>query len=208
MYASDPRALLLALLAAALVVAPAVAAEKKADPAKEQARRMQQANRKLEQEKAALVQEKTAAEGKLKESADQLGAVQRKVAGANRRVAELEKDMETLRAEKEGLTGKLAETEKQLVATTGQFRTAEDERKRLVLLAAQQKQSIASCEDHNAKLHGQGVALLEKYQAKGCFDAALQADPFTGLKQVEIENFVEDNRDKLDEHRIERSKSR
>lgn len=208
MCASDMKTIFLPLLAAAFLAAPTLAADKKADPAKEQVRRLQQMSRKLEQEKSVLAQEKAAAEGKLKESEDKLGEVQRKVAGANRRTTELTKELETLRAEKEALAAKLAETEKQLGDATGQYRKAEAERKQLEALAAQQKQSIASCEDHNAKLHGQGVALLERYQAKGCFDAALQGEPFTGLKQVAIENFVEDNREKLDEHKIERPAGR
>lgn len=206
MCASDVRGKLLLLLAATVVAIPAVAADQKAD--KDQIRRLQQMSRKLEQEKAQLAQEKAAAEGRLKESEDKLGEAQGKAAGANRRAAQLAKDLEAMRGEKDGLAAKLADTEKQLAETTGQYRTAEAERKRLEGLAAQQKQTIASCEDHNAKLHGQGVALLEQYRSKGCFDAALQGEPFTGLKQVAIENFVEDNRDKLDEHRIERPAGR
>jgi chromosome segregation ATPase len=208
MCASDLKGLLLPLLAAAFLASPALAADKKGDAAKEQVRRLQQMSRKLEQEKAQLSQEKAAAEGRLKESEEKLGDVQGKVAGANRRAAQLAKDLEALRGEKDALAAKLGEMEKQLAETTGQYRAAEGERKRLEALAAQQKQAIASCEGHNAKLHGQGVALLEQYRSKGCFDAALQGEPFTGLKQVAIENFVEDNREKLDEHKIERPAGR
>jgi chromosome segregation ATPase len=203
MCASKSLGFASALLAALLLTVPVVeAAEKKPDPAREQARRLQQANRKLEQDKAQIAKEKTEAEGKLKEAEDRLGEVQRKVAGAQRRATDLAKDLDVLRGDKEKLAGQLAETEKRLTETGDKLRKEEGERKRLEALAAQQKQSIAQCEGLNAKLHDESVALLDRYRKKGCFDATLQGEPFTGLKQVEIENFIEDSRDKLDDLRL------
>jgi chromosome segregation ATPase len=206
MKARFPALAFACALAFGFAAAPAIAADKKPDPAKEQVRRLQQMSRKLEQEKAQLAQEKAAAESKVKESEDRLGEARRKIAGANHRTAELEKQLETLRAEKDALAGKLADTEKQLADTTGRYRTTEAERKGLEALAAQQKQSIATCEEKNVKMHGEGVALLERYQAKSCADAFLQSEPFTGFKKVEIENFVEDAREKFDEHKLEERK--
>lgn len=203
MCASKSRIALLALAAMTLLAAPAFAAEKKNDPAREQARRLQQANRKLEQEKSLLAKEKTEVETRLKEAEDKIGSAQGRAAGADRRAAQLGKDLEALRGEKETLAGKLAETEKRLAETADKLRSENDERKRLETLAAQQKQSISQCEALNAKMHAEGLALLEKYRNKSCMEAALQAEPFTGLKQVEVENFVEDSRDKLDELRID-----
>jgi chromosome segregation ATPase len=196
---SASKACLLAsvMLAVALTPTGARAAEKKADPNKEQIRRLLLSQRKLEQEKVILAQEKDAV-------AAELGEVKKKVEGEARRVATLRKELDTQRTEKEAVAGKLAETEAALQKLLEQQRATEAERKRLDALAAQQKQSIAGCEAKNEKLHQHGVELLERYQQKGCFDAALQADPFTGLKRVEIENFVEDNREKLDEQKLGR----
>ncbi len=185
------------ILAATLIAAPALAAEKKADPNKEQMRRLQQAQRKLEQEKTLLVQEKAAVE-------TELGEARKKVEGEARRAASLSKELEAVSAAKAAVAAKLAETQAELGLVKEQQRTTEAERKRLDALAARQKQSIAGCEAKNEKLHTQGVELLDRYQRKGCFDTVLQADPFTGLKQVEIENFVEDNREKLDEQKLVR----
>jgi hypothetical protein len=39
------------------------------------------------------------------------------------------------------------------------------------------------------------------YEKKSCFDSSLQREPFTGLKRVEIENAIEDMREKLDSSR-------
>lgn len=201
MCASKATYLASLMLAAIMAVAPTQAAEKKPDPGKEQIRRLQQAQRKLEQEKVLLAQEKDAV-------AAELGETQKKAEGEARRVASLRKELDAQRSEKEAVAGKLAATETELRKALEQQRAAEAERRRLDALAAQQKQSIANCEEHNAKLHGQSVALLEKYQEKTCFDAALQSEPFTGLKRVEIENFVEDHREKLDEHKLDRQASR
>lgn len=200
MSASDMKRRFALVLLAATLAFPVAAADKKGDPAKEQMRRMQQMQRKLEQEKAQLTQEKTELDGKLKDVEGKLDETRSQAA---RKTNRLEKELTTTRADKESLTAKLADTEQRLAKLTEQQRATEAERKRLDALAAQQKQSIATCEEHNAKLHGQGVALLEKYQSKRCFDAALQNEPFTGLKRVEIENFVEDSREKLDEQKLD-----
>ena len=202
MCASRTLAIVLAAFLALPGATLAQSADKKADAAREQARRLQQANRKLEQDKAQIAKEKTEAEGKLKEAEEKLGDVQRKVAGAQRRATDLAKDLDVLRGEKEKLAGQMAETEKRLAETGDKLRKEEGERKRLETVATQQKQSIAQCEGLNAKLHEEGLTLLERYRKKSCLDATLQAEPFTGLKQVGIENFIEDSRDKLDDLRL------
>jgi hypothetical protein len=39
---------------------------------------------------------------------------------------------------------------------------------------------------------------LDRYEKKGCFGAIAQAEPFTGLKRVEVENAVEGYRQQID----------
>lgn len=185
------------MLVAVFAVAPVEAAEKKADPNKEQIRRLQQAQRKLEQEKVALVLEKDAV-------AAELGEAKKKVYAEVRRAGYLRKELDALKTEKEAIADRLAETEAELRKSREQQHATESERRRLDALATQQKLSIANCQEHNAGLHSHGLALLERYQSKTCLDTVLQNEPFTGLKQVEIENFVEDNREKLDEHKLDR----
>jgi chromosome segregation ATPase len=175
-----------------LVSAPVVEAAKKADPAREQMRRMQQMNRKLEQEKSQLSGEKAEVEGKLK-------TVEGKLDETLRQAGQRAKALEALRAEKEQLAERLSQTETQLTDTTERLRKTESARQQQEALAAQRLTSIEQCSALNEKMHGEGVQLLEKYRNKGCFDAALQNEPFTGLKRVEVENFVEDQHDKLDE---------
>lgn len=190
----------LALLLLAMTLAsPAFGADKKPDPAREQLRRMQQMQRKLEQEKAQLTQEKTELDAKLKDVEGKLDETRGQAA---RKTNRLEKELATAQSAKESLTTKLADTEQQLAKLTEQQRATEAERKRLEALSAQLQQSLTGCEAKNENLHKHGVELLERYEKKGCFDAMLQGEPFTGLKQVEIENYREEMRDKLDEQGI------
>lgn len=190
----------LALLLLAMTAAsPVLGADKKPDPANAQMRRMQQMQRKLEQEKAQLTQERTELDGKLKAAERGLDDTRRQAA---RKTAGLERELTTAQSAKESLVTKLADTEQQLGRLVEQQRATEAERKRLEVLAAAHQQSLASCEARNERLHKQGVELLERYENKGCFDAVLQGEPFTGLKQVEIENYREQTRDKLDEQRM------
>jgi chromosome segregation ATPase len=206
MSASKTVLLLLALSVTLSAPVVASAADNKSDAARELARRLQLANRKLEQEKAQLLREKTEAETRLqdelKTAAGKAGTAQRKAQTEGARADRLAGELEGLRTEKDKLAGKLGETEKRLAETVDRLRKEEGERKQLEAIAAQRKQSIEQCEALNVKLHAEGVMLLDKYRTKDCTDAMLQAEPFTGLKRVEIENFVEDSHDKLDELRV------
>lgn len=204
MSASDVKRRLAFVLLASSLALPVHGADKKADASKEQVKRLQQSQRKLEQEKAQLAQEKAVLDGQVKETTEKLDDARKQAGAATRKATVLEKELATTQADKEALTAKLTDTEQRLAKLTDQQRTTEAERKRLDALAALQRQSIAGCEAKNEKLHAQGVELLDRYQQKGCFDTVLQADPFTGLKQVEIENYVEESREKLDEQKLAR----
>jgi chromosome segregation ATPase len=203
MCASEACRRLLAILVLLTLLPGAWAADAKKDAAKEQLRRMQQLQRKLEQEKTQLSQDKAAAEGRLKEVEGRLGDARQRAAAAGRQVEALTRDLETLGAEKSALAGRLAETEQRLGAMAGRFEAAEQERQRLEALAGSQQKSLADCSGRNDKLAQQGRQLLEAYQRKSCMDATLQRDPVFGLKRIEVENFVEDEAEKLEAQRFE-----
>lgn len=179
------------LLMAALAVSPALAADKKADPNKEQLRRMQQAQRKLEQEKAQLAAQKAAVESELDEE-------KKKAEGEALRASALKRDVSGLRAARDAVATKLAETEAELRKTQEAQRVADAEGKRLQSALAVERQQHATCVERGNELRKVSGEVLELYEKKTCLDSALQSEPFTGLKRVEIENAVEDLRDKLD----------
>jgi hypothetical protein len=58
------------------------------------------------------------------------------------------------------------------------------------------------CTERGQELRKTSNEVLDLYEKKTCKDSTLQGEPFTGLKRVEIENAVEDMRDKLDSQRV------
>ena len=181
-------------LAAALAATPAFAAEKKADPNKGEVRRLQQMQRQLEREKTELAEQKAAAES-------ELGDVRKKVDGESRRAAALSRDVGALRAARDATAAKLAETETELRKTQEAQRAAEAEGKRLQAALAAEKQQLQVCTERGQELRKVSNQVLDLYEKKSCLDSSLQREPFTGLKRVEIENAVEDMREKLDSQR-------
>lgn len=179
------------LLLAALAVSTALAADKKADPNKEQVRRMQQAQRKLEQEKAQLAAQKAAVESELEEE-------KKKAESEALRASALKRDVNGLRSARDAVAAKLAETEAELRKTQEAQRAADAEGQRLHSALAAERQQHAACVERGSELRKVSGVVLDLYEKKTCLDSALQSEPFTGLKRVEIENAVEDLRDKLD----------
>jgi len=55
---------------------------------------------------------------------------------------------------------------------------------------------IRVCEKMNADLYQLGVKLMDRYRDKGVWDALLQAEPFTQLENVKMENLLQDYRDR------------
>lgn len=206
------RRLSVVFVAAMLLAAmPVSAADKKGDREREQLKRLQQSQRKLEQENSRLAQEKTVLDSQLKETRDKLGETERKARRAAARAAALDKSLKGVQAEKDALTQKLAESEKKLAEserklaeTSEVLRKAEAAGRNLDAGLKEKTQSLAVCEAKNEKLHDYGKELLDKYEKKGCGDAMLQGETFTQLKRVEIENLVEDYREKLDEQKLDR----
>lgn len=182
-------------LAAMFAATPALAAEKKADPNKGEVRRLQQMQRQLEREKTQLAEQKAAAES-------ELGEVRKKVDGESRRAAALSRDAAALRAARDATAAKLAETEAELRKTQEAQRAAEAEGKRLQAALAAEKQQLQVCTERGQELRKVSNQVLDLYEKKSCLDSSLQREPFTGLKRVEIENAVEDMREKLDSQRV------
>ena len=186
-------------LSVVLFGATALAADKSG---KDQVKRMQQLLRKAEQDASRLTGEKEAAEGQLKVTQDKLDATQRKAESLGAKASALMKELESVKSEKEVLSVKLADTGKLLADTTVKLKETEADSRRLEMVSASQKETIAVCEGNNAKLYQYGTEVLSQYRHKGCTAALLQAEPVTGLKRVEIENLMEDYRDKFDQQKL------
>jgi len=62
------------------------------------------------------------------------------------------------------------------------------------------------CETRNAKLCLIANELIEKYQNKGIVGALMQKEPFTQLKKVELEKFMQEYKEKIEEQKLERKR--
>lgn len=175
-------------------------------------RRMQQQVQQIEQARALAEQEKAVALAD-KESAERevekLGTAQRQLSGERTARGRAERELKTLQAEMEALKLKLSETETKLVdsetlrRTTAQTLTqTESARKQIENQLADRQQDLKICQSHNGQLYGLGREMMHKYRDKSCQDALAQAEPFTGLKKVEMENLLEAYRDKLDDQKL------
>lgn len=197
------RILLLSLLIAALPVT----AETK-DPAKEQARRMQQMQRKYEQEKSALMQEKTVLETQLKEAgekAEKLEKLEKAVAGAERRAAALGHELAALRSERDALQARLGEAQRVDETRRKEIDTRSAEQKKLFGQFEQRGQMLAQCEAKNLMLYQYGVDLLQRHTGLPVLDPLAILEPFTGLRQVEMENLLEEYHEKLETQKLGQS---
>lgn len=76
------------------------------------------------------------------------------------------------------------------------------EKNRLTDVASGQNQSLEVCIGNNRKLYDITRNLLTAYENKGAWDSLVQAEPFTGMSQIEIENLVDDTQYKLEDLRI------
>ena len=83
------------------------------------------------------------------------------------------------------------------------FSAITEEKNRLFEIATNQMQAIDQCVGNNKKLFNINIELLSIYEKKGVWDSLTQAEPFSGLSQVEIENLIDDYQYKLEDLRVE-----
>jgi uncharacterized protein YjhX (UPF0386 family) len=207
---NDLKFLLMALmLATALTSVSEAADDKRAARDREAIRRAQAALRAAEEEKVGLARQLAEAEQRSNDALGKVGYSQRAFANAQKRISELEAVQQATRVEGEATLAQfealkrdhtsLEAREKAAVAALAQ---RDRELKDLQVASSRQLKENGLCAERNIRLYGIGREILERYQKKTCLDAALQSDPFTRIKQVEMENLIEDYIDKLGDQRI------
>lgn len=165
---------------------------------------MQQQLNEIQQQKSALAQEKTVLEETLKKTHDETESHKRSAAGAAAKASRLEKDIEAANKEKAELHTRLDEANKRNEELSGQRKQLEQDLKNTTVSLAKQDEQRKLCETNNDKLYRIGRELADWYTSKGAVNAILEAEPFTRIKRVEMENLLEDYRDKLESQHLER----
>jgi len=204
----------LSLLLVTMAVAPAWAANDSRE--KQMMRRLQQQMQQIdqsraqaEQEKATALADKEAAERELEKIRSDTAATRRQLVGERSARSRMEADLKTMQAELEGLKLRMADTEKKLADSMALQRTTaerlaqtESAKKQTESQLAGNRQDLKICQTHNGRLYVIGREMMQKYRDKSCQDALAQAEPFTGLKKVEVENLLEAWRDRLDREKL------
>ena len=171
----------------------------------ERIQRMQQAQQALEQEKNQLSVEKT-------EMEQRLGAVKMELerahsSNARRENADLN-TLKTTRADKDVLTGRVAELERQLADSRQKLQASidADVLGRKTLLATQgelnqRSKNLTTCETQNQGLYKLNTDLLLRYEKAANSGGGF----FTQIERVRLENEGTGYRDQLDELQVKAS---
>lgn len=195
--------LTLIILLASVLALPANAETKKPDPQREQIRRLQQMQQKTEQEKATLQLEKSAVEEQLKVSTEKALNLEKSA----QRSASLDKQktaqITALETQMSELKAHLAESEKCVTQSAESQQKSLAEITRLQTQLSKLNKDLSAGEAKNLQLYKYSIELMNRYQNKGVWTSVAQMEPFTGLKRVEIENLLDEYRDKLEAQKAE-----
>ena len=179
--------------------------------------------RKSGNEKKIAEEAKADLEGQTKRLGSSLEAVRNKAAAQTRRVNELEAGLAAIRTERDAIRAQQSDTTQRLAqerATLAQARAQQavqqtqlvgqqtqlvGQQTQLAALGTQ-KDALSSQLDaavrNNLALHALGLELLSRYEGKGVLESLSAREPFLQIKRVELENLVQDYRDKLDRQRV------
>ncbi|ABB75855.1 hypothetical protein SAMN05216403_10544 [Nitrosospira multiformis ATCC 25196] len=204
------RGMIVALLAASWPSAgtAGTAADRNAKKERQMLRRMQQQLNEMQQQKSALDQEKTALEETLKNAGRETESHKKSAASAAAKASRLQKDIEAASREKAELSAQLKEAQKQNQELDLQRKQLEQDLKITAAALAKEGEHRNLCETNNGELYRIGRELVDWYTSKGPLNAILEAEPFTGMKSVEMENLLEGYREKLETRHLEPSTSR
>lgn len=175
--------------------------------------RLRAAQQRLEAERSKLRAENAKLTETLENALEQSRSSERRAATLQRALREREEALRAAQAERDELKRRLDTAEASLAQANAGFddsrRALEScrvEHGQLVTRTSQDidglRTALANCETKNTALYRYGLELSRRYADKGVWAALRQAEPFTRIEQVEIENILEEYREKLDDNRV------
>jgi chromosome segregation ATPase len=108
----------------------------------------------------------------------------------------LEQSLAQQRARMDELIAKFRET-----ATT--LRDVETDRSQISERLAARERAFQTCAERNLALHQINAEVLDRLERQGFWASLGKAEPFTRLKRAEIDNLIEDYRNRADDQRID-----
>ena len=192
------------------------ASSRQASRDRELLRRAQAAQKQAEEALGALQQEKAKLEATLAEIRGKAAAAGELASKEKARAAKLAVSSESYAKEKEQLLGErtslssrvarleaeLAQARAQLVSTEKALADKGTELTRLQSSSSRTESSLATCNEKNTELYAVARELSDKYRDVGVWDVMRRREPFTGKRQVEVENLLEEFRDRVDAARV------
>lgn len=138
--------------------------------------------------------------------AAQLAELKKQISDLGSKSGELEKKSGGQKKQFSELTEKYKEADSNLQQMTQQFAEASKSLQHLQKEKEQEQKQLAGsiqvCEKKNAQLYQVSTELMDKYKKKGVFSALLQAEPFTQLEKVKVDNLLQEYRDKAEAAKI------
>ncbi|MHB0986455.1 MAG: DNA repair protein [Sulfuricella sp.] len=184
---------------------PGAMAANKDSKERQALRRVQVQLYEAQQQKSSLEQEKAGLAEQVEELKKKSAGLESGAAKAKARRAALDKEVGSLNKDKAELSDKLQKTAGALQEMTKKQADAmqtlqrkDQDIMRLEAEVSRQTRQVEVCETKNARLYQLNVELMDKYQSKGVLGALLQAEPFIQMKGVEVENLLQEYRDKAD----------
>ena len=179
--------------------------------AKEMLRRTQEALHQAQAENAELLRAKTDAEQKLQAATKQIDAVQsgsKAAQGAlNAKLTSAQNVQTDLQNRLNDANARFAATSAKLSGTASELAARNGELAQVKQMLEQSKNANASCEDKNLKLYSYAETVLGLYKNKGVWAALSQKEPVLGLKEVDVENVVQEYQQKFASQKIKPSAS-
>jgi chromosome segregation ATPase len=199
------------LIMACATTIDAIAATDNDAKDKQAVHRMQLQLHAAQQEKTELADQVEVLKKQVSELEAKRAALEKKLNGQSRQISELSDKQLSDKQQQAELSDKYQETEKKLKLMEQQYATTSNNLQQTQMEKEQEKKKldgdIQVCEKKNSELYLLSVKLMDKYQAKGVLDAIRQAEPFTQLEKVRIENLLQEYRDKSDANRIASGRS-
>jgi predicted nucleic acid-binding Zn-ribbon protein len=195
------------LVLSGVITTNAIAAE---SPKDKQVRRMQLMLNAAQQEKSDLTTQVDALKSKVSELESKRAALEKKMGGQTKQLSELTDKQQQAdlldKQQQEELSNKYQESEKKLKQMEDQYAASMKSLQQTQRDKDQQAKRLDSeiqvCEKKNTELYLLSADLMEKYKAKGVLQAMRQAEPFTQLEKVKMENLLQEYRDKADTNLI------
>jgi chromosome segregation ATPase len=173
---------------------------------REMLRRAQEALRQSQVDNGELSRAKADAEQKLKDAGAQLESARNASKSAQ---SALKAQLQTASGSHAALSQQLEQSKLQIAQLTSrqketatQLATRESELKRAQQELQLGKTANASCEAKNLKLYEYSDELVQRYQHKGVWAALSQKEPVFGIKEVGVENVVQEYQEKLAAQKI------